>query len=47
MTVFLECVKMFIDVLAMLCVVLIVEVPFGGSMKTNAKKLLVASGFML
>lgn len=47
MTVFLECVKMFIDVLAMLCVVLIVEVPFGGSIKTNARKLLIASGCML
>lgn len=47
MTVFLKCVKMFIDVLAMLCVVLIVEVPFGGSMNTNIKKLLIASGSML
>lgn len=47
MSVFLECVKMFIDVLAMLCVVLIVEVPFGGSVKTNARKLLIASGCML
>ncbi len=47
MTVFLECVKMFIDVLAMLCVVLIVEVPFGGSVKTNARKLIIVSGSML
>lgn len=47
MTLFIECVKMFIDVSAMLCVILIIEVLFGGKIRTNAKKLIIASVLML
>lgn len=47
MTILVECIKMFIDVSAMLCVVLIIEVLFGAKIKINSKKLLIASALML